>query len=235
MVGSAAHSAASSVIPMDLDSIAVLLPVLLAVSTVATAYTIGRGIGTNLSGLAAAWLLALVPGHVAATGAGSFDGGAAGPLLVALAVWRWGAAVRHGSVRDSAAVACWLWVLAVTWAQGVRIVLEVIVGHVAVQAVAGRPLENGVRLLTAVAILSAALITATAVVCPSVAHDLRVPALVEKSRESPGMAWMDSGRQASAWSSLYVDTSCSFSLTRHQLFLLCLRGNGGGGVGVQVL
>lgn len=180
VVGAAVHTTIDAVIPgaVSLETVAVLLPVAVAIVSIAVVASLSRSSSGNaatsaLAAVAAAWLLALAPGHIACTASGSFDGEAAAPLLVALAVNAWGCAVRRGmdprtaSFAAAAAAACWNWCLVMAWGPS-GIVFVVIACHNLTLVANGRFSTRTASVLGVFVAVSAVLFAATATVAPAI-------------------------------------------------------------------
>lgn len=181
VAGAAVHTVIDAVIPgtVSLETVAVLLPVAVAIVSVAVVAsqsrsTSGRNAASSaLAAVAAAWLLALAPGHIACTASGSFDGEAAAPLLVALAVDAWGSAVRRGvdtrsgtaAFAAAAACACWNWCLVMAWGPS-GIVMIVIACYSLILVAHGRFSTRTASVLGVFLAFSAVLFAATATVAP---------------------------------------------------------------------
>jgi asparagine N-glycosylation enzyme membrane subunit Stt3 len=225
LVGAAVHAAVDAIVPgaVTLETVAALLPVVAAVLTVALAATLARsssgGAAPALSAVLAAWLLALAPGHVACTSAGSFDGEAAAPLLVALAVYAWGSAVRGGVTGShsratspsasasaaAAAAACWNWTLAMAWGPS-GVVLAVVACHCLALAASGQFTARAASSLGVFVAVTVTLLVATSAAAPTVALDRVGSDLLPWQLGSAATATrMDARRQAMAWSSLFYD------------------------------
>ena len=105
VVANAVHQILGLVMPVQLETVCIYLPVALSLLTPLCVYCLGKQLKDAPTGLVAAGLVAIVPAYTARTGAGAFDNDCIGIPLMLLTFLAWLAAVETGGLLRAALTA----------------------------------------------------------------------------------------------------------------------------------